>query len=110
MIVVVVEEVYRQDALATVVNGLLLGCLLALPDHHPVVVVQSANVRTLPARQQERARPWHPVDAGLAVATRLLNRTVPPVARHCQRQCLSPRVLGSQAILDGGGIAFLPGA
>jgi hypothetical protein len=83
LIVVVVEEEYREDALATVVCGLVLGCFLALPDHHPVVVVQSGNVRTLPARQQERAKPWHPVDAGLAVArrvaTRRLNRTVPPV-------------------------------
>ena len=44
--VVVVEEEYRENALATVVCGLVLGCFLALPDHHPVVVVQSGNVRT----------------------------------------------------------------
>jgi hypothetical protein len=54
----VVEEEYREDALATVVCDLVLGCLLALPDHHPVVVVQRGDVWTLPARQQERAKPW----------------------------------------------------
>jgi hypothetical protein len=46
LIVVVVEEEYREDALATVVSGLVLGCLLALPDHHPFVVVQGGSART----------------------------------------------------------------
>ena len=100
-----VEEEYREDALATVVSGLVLGCLLALPDHHPVVAVQSGNVWTLPARQEERAKPcWHPVDMGLAVtrrvATRLLNRTVPAVVRHCRRQCLFG-ILGSRPVFWG---------
>ena len=61
---------YREDALATIVSGLVLGCLLALsPDHHPVLVaVQSGNVRTLPAKQEERATPrWHSVGAVLTV-------------------------------------------
>ncbi len=64
------EVEYKEDALATIVSGLVLGCLLALsPDHHPVfVAVQSGNVWTLPAKQEERATPrWHSVDAGLAV-------------------------------------------
>jgi hypothetical protein len=33
LIVVVVEEVHGEDGLATVVSGLVLGCLLVLPDH-----------------------------------------------------------------------------
>ena len=49
-------------------------------------------MRTLPARQQERAKPWHPVDAGLSVAKRVamrqLNRTVPPATGHCRRRYL----------------------
>ncbi len=102
MIVVAVEEEYREDALATVVSGLVLGCLLALPDHHPIVVVQSCNVRTLPARQQERAKPWHPLDARLAVARRVATRLFWNLGQ-------SPSVLGLQAILDGGGIAIHPG-
>ncbi len=64
------EVEYREDALATIVSGLVLDCLLALsPDHHPVLVaVQSGNVWTLPAKQEERATPrWHTVDAGLTV-------------------------------------------
>ena len=104
MIVIDVEEKHREDALATVVSGLVLICLLVMPDCHPVVVVQSGNVRTLPARQHERAKPWHPVDTGLAVArmvaTKLSHRTaVSPVTGHLGQ---SPGVLGSQAILDGG--------
>jgi hypothetical protein len=39
LIVVVVEEEYGEETLATVVSGLVLGCLLPLPDHHPLVVV-----------------------------------------------------------------------
>ena len=64
------EVEYKEDALATIVSGLVLCCLLALlPDHHPVLVaVRSGNVWTLPAKQEERATSrWHSVDAGLAV-------------------------------------------
>jgi hypothetical protein len=39
LIVVAVEEEYGEEMLATVVTGLVLGCLLALPDHHPFFVV-----------------------------------------------------------------------
>jgi hypothetical protein len=39
IVVVVVEEEYGEEMLATVVSGLVLGCLLALPDHHPFVIV-----------------------------------------------------------------------
>ena len=113
------REEYGEETLATVVSGLALGCLLALPDHHPFVVVRSGVVRTLPARQQERAKPWHPVDAGLAVArrvtTRLSNRTVPPATGHCRRRCLfgilggRPVFWGRRQSWTGGKIAFLPG-
>ena len=74
MIVVVVEEEYWEDALATVVSGLVLGCLLVMLDHHTIVVLRSDIVRTLPAKQQERAKPSHPVDGGLAVAGRVATR------------------------------------
>jgi hypothetical protein len=64
LIVVFVDEEYgEEDALATVVSGLVLGCcqwsgvgLSVVPDHHPIVVVQSGVARTLPARKQERAK------------------------------------------------------
>lgn len=110
MIVVVVEEVHGEDGLATVVSGLVLGCLLVLPDHHSGVVVRSGVVRTSPARQQERAKPCHPVDAGLAVArrrvaTRLSNRTVVTLGTgHCRWRCLFG-ILGSRpvfALMMGG--------
>jgi hypothetical protein len=39
LIIVVVDEKYREDTLATVVSGLVLGCLLTLPHHHPFVIV-----------------------------------------------------------------------
>ena len=67
-------------------------------------------MRTSPARQQERAKPCHPVDAGLAVArrrvaTRLSNRTVVTLGTgHCQRRCLFG-ILGSRpvfALMMGG--------
>ena len=107
------EEKYRDDALATVVSGLVLVCLLALPDRHPVVIVQSGDVWTLPVRQQERAKPWHPGDAGLVVerrvGTRLSNRTAVqatgtrtlPTAMSVRNLGQMPGFLGSQAILDG---------
>ena len=58
LIVVIVDEEYgEEDMLATVVSGLVLGCILVVvPDHHPIVVVQSGVARTLPARQQEKAK------------------------------------------------------
>jgi hypothetical protein len=112
LIVIVVEEEYREDAVETVVSGLVLGCLLALPDHHPFVVVCSDIVRTFSARQQGRAKPWHPVDAGLEVARRVAtrlskqnsatgNQTL-PTAKSVRNLGQLPRVLGLQAILDGG--------
>ena len=92
MIVIVVEEEYGEDALATVVSGLVLGCLLVVLDQHAIVVVRSDIVRALPARQQERAKPSHPVDGGLAVTgrvvTRLSKRTVPWGTGHCRRRYL----------------------
>ena len=53
MIVVFVDEEYgEEDALATVVSGLVLGCcqwsgvgLSVVPDHHPIVVVRSGSPR-----------------------------------------------------------------
>jgi hypothetical protein len=60
------KEYGEEDTLATVVSGLVLGgCLLVVvTDHHPIVVVRSGVARTLPARQQERAKQCHPVDGG----------------------------------------------
>jgi hypothetical protein len=66
LIVVFVDEEYgEEDTLATIVSGLVLGCLLVVvTDDHPIVVVRSGVARTLPARQQERAKQCHPVNGG----------------------------------------------
>jgi hypothetical protein len=64
MVVFVDKEYGAEDTLATVVSGLVLGCLLVVFNyHHPIV-----------ARQKERARQCHPVDGGLAVARRVASR------------------------------------
>ncbi len=114
LIVVFVDEEYgEEDELATVAIGLVLGCLLVVVrDHHPILVVRSGVARTLPARQQEKAKQCHPVDGGgggrgkgrfdvVEEKGAAGNRTL-PTAMSVRNLGQSPRVLGSQAIVDGG--------
>jgi hypothetical protein len=90
---------------------LVLGCLLALPDHHPVCVVQSGDVRTLPARQQESAKPWvGGCKKGSVKAVEQIGATghqTLPTAMSVWNLGQLPRVLKLQAILVGGEIDFL---
>jgi hypothetical protein len=116
-----VQVEYREDALATIVSGLVLGCLLALlPDHHPVLVaVQNSKFGPyLPSRRRgphqdgtQLTRGWRSQKGSHKAVEQsgaTGNRTF-PTAMTVWNLGQSPCVLGLQAVLNGGGIAFLPG-
>ncbi len=112
MIVVVVEEEYGEYTLAAVVSGLVLGCLLALPDNPSICRCpkwRCADITCQVAGEgQTMALSQHGVGGGKKESDEAVkqnsatgNRTL-PTAMSVRNPGQSPRVLGLQAIVDRG--------